>query len=289
MSAPRLLRDAGELADWRRATEAPVRFAPTMGNLHDGHLALVDAARNLGGTTLVSIFVNPTQFGPDEDFDRYPRTLDDDLDRLAGRCDAVWLPAVSDLYPHGPARAFGVRVPESLGGILCGAHRPGHFDGVANVVLRLFEHVRPVSAVFGEKDYQQLTILRRMVEDFGVPVEIESQPTVREADGLAMSSRNRYLDDEDRRRAPGLHETLLRLAEQAARVPVEEREGTLPGLARSGIERLETCGFDPEYVEFRDARSLGPPAVHSLRLLAAARLGGARLIDNVVVSRQIRR
>lgn len=289
MQPPLVLGNRDELGRWRDACDVPVRFVPTMGSLHDGHLALVDAASGLGGATLVSIFVNPTQFGPGEDFDRYPRTVEDDLERLAGRCDAVWLPGIDDLYPLGPDRGFGVRVPDALGGILCGRQRPGHFDGVANVVLRLFERVRPASAVFGEKDYQQLTILCRLVEDFGLAVEIESRPTVREADGLAMSSRNRYLDARDRERAPKLYETLCLLAEQAARVPFDERAGTLSALARSGIERLDAHGFEPDYVEFRDARTLGPPADQSLRLLAAARLGKARLIDNVVVSRQIRR
>ncbi len=289
MDGPSLLRTGAELAEWRDAAAGPVRFVPTMGNLHDGHIALVDAAREAGGRVLVSIFVNPTQFGPGEDFERYPRTVEDDLARLADRCDAVWLPTIDDLYPLGPDAGFSVRVPESLGGILCGAHRPGHFDGVANVVLRLFQRVRPHAAVFGEKDYQQLTILRRMVEDFGLGIEMIGRPTVREADGLAMSSRNRYLTGSERAVAPRLHATLLDLARQAEALPEDAPAGTFAALAESGRERLDGSGFDTEYVEFRDARSLGPPAGHPLRLLAAARLGGARLIDNVVISRQVRR
>lgn len=288
MADPQVLRDGAELAAWRDAA-GPVRFVPTMGNLHDGHLALVDAARTLGGAVLVSIFVNPTQFGPGEDFERYPRTVEEDLARLAGRCDAVWLPTIADLYPLGPDGGFSVRVPESLGGILCGAHRPGHFDGVANVVLRLFQRVRPDAAVFGEKDYQQLTVLRRMVDDFGLGIEITGRPTVREDDGLAMSSRNRYLSERERAVAPRLHATLLDLARQAEALPGDAPAGTFAALAQSGIERLDAMEFDTEYVEFRDARSLGPPAGHPLRLLAAARLGRARLIDNVVISRQLRR
>lgn len=289
MQLPRTLTTSSELSEWRRGCPGAVHFVPTMGNLHAGHLALVDAARHSAAAVIVSIFVNPTQFGPGEDFDRYPRTVDQDLALLAGRADAVWLPSVDDLYPLGPASGFGVQVPSALGDILCGAHRPGHFDGVANVVLRLFQHVRPTRAVFGEKDYQQLTVLRRLVEDFVLGVDIEALPTVREDDGLAMSSRNQYLSQDERQRAPELFRTLSMLAERAAESENLDPSGTLDALARSGMERLAECGFEPEYIEFRDASTLGPAADGPLRLLAAARLGAARLIDNVVVSRQIRR
>ncbi|NKI35458.1 pantoate--beta-alanine ligase [Wenzhouxiangella sp. XN79A] len=292
MNEPQILRTAAELAAWRTARNGPIHFVPTMGNLHQGHLSLVDAASAEGAAVIVSIFVNPTQFGPGEDFARYPRTVEADLERLAGRCSAVWLPAIDDLYPLGPDAGFRVRVPEALGDILCGAHRPGHFDGVANVVLRLFQHVRPDRALFGEKDYQQLTILRRLAEDFAVGVQIDAAPTVREADGLAMSSRNRYLSEAERRVAPALYRTLTDLASQAADAGEHgdpPSTGTLRALARSGMERLAGHGFEPEYVEFRDAGTLGPPNAEPLRLLAAARLGAARLIDNVVVSRHSRR
>ena len=285
MNDPQILTSAAELAAWRMARNGPIHFVPTMGNLHAGHLALVDAAAAEGVGVIVSIFVNPTQFGPGEDFDRYPRTVEEDLARLRGHCDAVWRPAIEDLYPLGPDRGFGVRVPEALGGVLCGARRPGHFDGVANVVLRLFQHVRPDRAVFGEKDYQQLTILRRLVEDFALGIRIDAEPTVREPDGLAMSSRNRYLSEDERRIAPALYRTLSELAAQADEADHRPSSGTLQALARSGMERLAAHGFEPEYVEFRDAGTLGPPARGALRLLAAARLGAARLIDNVVVSR----
>jgi pantoate--beta-alanine ligase len=285
MRDPQILHGAAELAAWRLALNGPIHFVPTMGNLHDGHLALVDAAADDGAAVIVSIFVNPTQFGPDEDFDRYPRTVDEDLARLRGRCDAVWLPSIEDLYPLGPEHGFGVRVPEALAGILCGASRPGHFDGVANVVLRLFQHVRPYRAVFGEKDFQQLTILRRLVDDFALGVRVDAEPTVREADGLAMSSRNRYLSGTERGIAPMLYRTLTDLAGQAAESEFPVPPGTLRALSRSGMERLAACGFEPEYVESRDAGTLGPPGPGPLRLLAAARLGPARLIDNVVVSR----
>jgi len=289
MQLPRTLTTSIELSEWRRCCPGEVHFVPTMGNLHAGHLALVEAARHSDAAVIVSIFVNPTQFGPGEDFERYPRTVDKDLALLAGRADAVWLPSVDDLYPLGPGSGFGVRVPAALGDTLCGAHRPGHFDGVANVVLRLFQHVRPTRALFGEKDYQQLTILRRLVEDFGLGVDIEAGPTVREHDGLAMSSRNQYLSKEERQRAPALFLTLSKLAERAAEAANFEDSGTLDALARSGMERLVERGFEPEYIEFRDASTLGPATDGPLRLLAAARLGAARLIDNVVVSRQIRR
>lgn len=289
MQPPRTLTTSSELSEWRRACPGAVHFVPTMGNLHDGHLALVEAARHSGAAVLVSIFVNPTQFGPGEDFDRYPRTVDADLARLAGRADAVWLPSIDDLYPLGPASGFEVRVPTALGEILCGAHRRGHFDGVANVVLRLFQHVRPTRALFGEKDYQQLTILRRLVEDFALGIDIEARPTVREDDGLAMSSRNQYLSAEERQRAPELFRTLSELAGRALEDDEVQDPGTLEALARSGMERLAEHGFEPEYIEFRDAATLGPATGGDLRLLAAARLGPARLIDNVVVSRHIRR
>ncbi|MDX1626409.1 MAG: pantoate--beta-alanine ligase [Wenzhouxiangellaceae bacterium] len=283
MSRPRLLTTLPELRDWRGARTGPVHFVPTMGNLHAGHLRLVDTARAGAGATIASIFVNPAQFGPGEDYERYPRTLDEDMDKLAGHgCDAVWAPDVATMYPRG-ADAFRIRVPDGLGDVLCGAHRAGHFDGVATVVARLFWQIRPDRAFFGEKDWQQWTILRAMVEDLSVAVAMESVPTEREADGLAMSSRNRYLDEDQRRLAPRLHETLAEIASRAAKEP---EPGTFPALARSGMERLAERGFEPEYVEFRDADTLGAPTGRNDRIFAAARLGTARLIDNVAVKRQ---
>lgn len=283
---PEVLGSAGELAEWRRARSRPVNLVPTMGNLHEGHLMLVDAAGDDEADVLVSIFVNPTQFGPGEDFERYPRTFDKDLAALAGRgCRWVWAPQVEDLYPEPESTRFGIAVPGALADPLCGAHRPGHFDGVAGVVLRLFLHARPARAVFGEKDYQQLLVIRRMVRDLALPVEIDGIETLREPDGLAMSSRNQYLTPDERKRAGELHRTLVDLSETAGL----QSPGTFGKLERSGKERLERHGFLPEYVRFRDAETLGPATGANDRLFAAARLGAARLIDNVAVKRHPRR
>lgn len=277
-----LLDGRQALDDWRERQSLPVHFVPTMGNLHAGHLALVEYAAR-GGAVIASIFVNPTQFGPGEDYQRYPRTLDEDLEALASAgCDAVWAPDVETMYPLPESDRFAVLPPASLADCLCGAQRPGHFDGVCNVVMRLFWQVRPQRAVFGEKDYQQLLILRRMVEDFSMPLTIESRPTVRESDGLAMSSRNRYLTSSQRAIAPALYQQILALAEAAA----EQGPGTFHELRLSAMKRLDALGFRPEYVELRNADTLGPADGQNDRVFAAARLGTARLIDNVAVTRQ---
>jgi len=280
--SPVLLESREALTTWRNSQRLPVHLVPTMGNLHAGHLALIEhAARD--GAVIASIFVNPTQFGPGEDFERYPRTLAEDLDALAASgCDAVWAPAVEAMYPLADAYRFEVRPPAALADCLCGAHRPGHFDGVCNVVMRLFAQIRPQRAVFGEKDYQQLTILRKMAEDFSIPLIIDAVPTVRESDGLAMSSRNRYLSVSERAKAAGLYKVLNALADAAK----NEGPGTFGELRLSAIERLEELGFRPEYVEFRDAETLGPAEGLNDRIFAAAYLGQARLIDNVAVTRQ---
>jgi pantoate--beta-alanine ligase len=285
IETPQRLTDPRSLRDWR-AARAKVHFVPTMGNLHEGHLALVRAARGNGAAVIASIFVNPAQFGPGEDFERYPRTLSADLEALAGAgCDAVWAPEVATMYPLDEALRFSVRPPAALTDCLCGAARPGHFDGVCGVVLRLLWQIRPDRAVFGEKDYQQLLVIRRMVEDFSIPVAIDAVATVRAADGLALSSRNAYLDADQRRRAPALYRTLSETAAQAA----EQGPARYPALREAAGERLAAAGFEPEYVEFRDSGTLGPARGHNDRLFAAARLGRARLIDNVAVMRQIRR
>lgn len=254
-----------------------------MGNLHRGHLALVEQAARDGARVLVSIFVNPTQFGPGEDYARYPRTLAEDLEALAGTpCEAVWLPDEAAMYPSGQDGRYRVAAPVELGGVLCGAHRPGHFDGVCEVVLRLLWQVGPARLLLGEKDYQQLLILRRMVADFSIPVEVEAGATVREADGLALSSRNRYLDAQQRRIAPELHAELVSVAEAARTAD----PGTFVELERSALERLGARGFDPDYVSIRSAEDLGPGNGVNDRVFGAARLGRSRLIDNVAVTRQ---
>jgi len=255
-----------------------IAFVPTMGNLHEGHLSLVRAALARADRVVVSIFVNPTQFGPGEDLAAYPRTFDADLGGLDGvGCDLVWAPGEDQMYPF--QAPFMVRVPEALGNCLCGRSRPGHFDGVATVVLRLFNQVGPDLAVFGEKDFQQLLILRRMVRDFALPVDLVGAPTVRERDGLAMSSRNSYLDEAQRRAAPTLYRTLRQVADGLA---AGHGFGELRDRA---LGELESAGLGPDYFEWRSAEDLGEPqAGRASRLFAAAWLGRARLIDNVPVA-----
>jgi len=282
---PECITGLDRLRAWRaEAGTRPVHFVPTMGNLHEGHLDLVRRADRDGAAVVVSIFVNPTQFGPGEDFEHYPRTLASDLDKLAGTgCDCVWAPDVDTMYPLGETGGFPVRVPRPLAECLCGAARPGHFDGVCSVVMRLFWQLGPDRAVFGEKDFQQLVIIRRLVADYSIPVAIDAAPTVRADDGLALSSRNRYLDTDRRRRAPALYRVLAATAEAAA----ASGPGAHAELRQQAADELAAAGFEPEYVEFRDAGTLGPADGHNDRLFAAARLGPARLIDNVAVKRQI--
>jgi len=283
VAEPLVLRTLEELRGWR-VMAGPVHFVPTMGNLHRGHLALVEKAAGSRAQALVSIFVNPTQFAPGEDFDEYPRTLDDDLAALAETdCAAVWLPDVDTMYPLAADQRYAVQPPSELAAQLCGAYRPGHFDGVCNVVLRLLWQAMPQRLILGEKDYQQLLILRRMVRDFSIPVDVHGVATVREDDGLALSSRNRYLSPDQRARAPELYRTLRETAECAA----EADPGTFAALERSSMERLAVAGFSPEYVSIRSELDLGPPNGRNDRIFAAARLGSARLIDNVAVKRQI--
>jgi len=283
VSRPQVLQESAELraalAGWRRAG-LRIGFVPTMGNLHEGHLDLVRAAASRVERVVVSIFVNPLQFGPNEDFASYPRTLDDDLTRLAAEdCHLVFCPDEAAMYPRGRASATRVEVP-GLAEILCGKSRPGHFTGVATVVARLFNLVQPDLAVFGEKDWQQLAIIRRMAADLGFPIEILGVPTRREPDGLAMSSRNRYLGPDERRVAPGLY-AALRTAVEALRAG----QRNFVALQQDGMENLRSAGLEPEYFEIRRPESLGgpEPADSRLVILSAARLGRARLIDNLVV------
>lgn len=261
-----------------RAQGKRIAFVPTMGNLHAGHLALVERARQAADAVVVSIFVNPLQFGAGEDFDSYPRTEERDAAMLAeAGVKLLFLPTVETLYPHGQDDCTRVTVP-GLSDILCGASRPGHFVGVTTVVSKLFNIVMPDVAVFGEKDFQQLAILRRMARDLDMPIEVIGQPTEREADGLAMSSRNGYLTAEERVMAPGMYRTLC-----AARAAL--KAGQAPAVVEAeAIERLHALGFIPDYVSVRRADDLGHAVVGEagpLRILAAARLGHTRLIDNI--------
>jgi pantoate--beta-alanine ligase len=263
------------ISDWKTERQR-IALVPTMGALHAGHLALVKEARNHAERVVVSIFVNPTQFGPNEDFDRYPRTLEADRALLAGHADAIWSPSVEQMYPQGFTTSIHLAgVSEGL----CGAHRPGHFDGVATVVAKLLLQVMPDTALFGEKDYQQLCVIRRMVEDLNIPVSIRGVPTVREADGLALSSRNRYLSAEERALAPKLHEGLLEIADQLrAGQPVE-------ALVEQQRAAWNSHGFQVEYIGLRDGQTLAPLAKYQpgARLLVAARIGKTRLIDNIAI------
>jgi pantoate--beta-alanine ligase len=247
-----------------------------MGNLHEGHISLIERARGLADKVVASVFVNPTQFGPSEDYGAYPRTLERDAGFLeAAGTDVLFAPTIASIYPYGETEAW-VDVP-SLSGILCGAARPGHFRGVATVVARLFNHVAPDVAVFGEKDYQQLLLIRRMTVDLGFPIEIVGAPTARDADGLALSSRNQYLSLEERHRASAIFRVLNRVA---AGVSAGGDIRTHTAEARAA---LEADGFRPDYVEVRSAESLQPPGAgeRELVVLAAAWLGRARLIDNL--------
>ncbi len=264
---------------WRRAGERVV-FVPTMGNLHEGHMSLIDAAREHGERFIASIFVNPMQFGPNEDFAHYPRTPERDAHMLrAAGCDLMFLPDVAQMYPNGTGHATRVEVP-GLSDILCGEFRPGHFQGVTTVVAKLLHICEPDAAVFGEKDFQQLTLIRRMVRDLCMNVRIIAAPTVRADDGLAMSSRNQYLTDAERARAPAIYRT-LRAA--ASRIAAGGRD--YDNIEREGLRGLEAEGFRVDYFTVKRAEDLGPPTPESshLVLLAAAHLGKARLIDNVQV------
>jgi pantoate--beta-alanine ligase len=266
--------------NWRLDGER-VGLVPTMGSLHDGHLSLLTSARLHADRVIASVFVNPLQFGPGEDFERYPRAPVEDQQLLekAG-CDMLFLPAISEIYPDGGRSATRISV-EPLSTILCGKFRPGHFDGVATVVAKLFGIVQPDVAVFGEKDYQQLAVIRRMTADLDIPVQVIGAATVRAADGLAMSSRNRYLSAAERELAPRIYATLRAVA---ARIEAGERE--YGALNAWGAAQLQAAGMAPDYFEVRDAASLAEPkpVTRELVILCAARLGKARLIDNLRVT-----
>jgi pantoate--beta-alanine ligase len=265
-----------QVRQWRREG-ASVGFVPTMGNLHAGHHALVALARKHADRVVASIFVNPTQFGPNEDYARYPRTPDSDINGLAEHhCDALFLPSVEQMYPFGTMGCVQMHVP-GITDILCGAHRPGHFNGVAQVVARLFNMVQPDLAVFGRKDYQQLQVIRYMTREMSFPVEIIPAPTLRETDGLAMSSRNQYLQGEERQTATRIHQTLCFMRDAA-------RQGLpITGIEDEAVARLEAAGFTVDYAEVRreDLTRAKSPDERGLVGLVAARLGRTRLIDNL--------
>jgi pantoate--beta-alanine ligase len=265
-----------------RLSRLRIAFVPTMGNLHAGHMSLLEAARGRGDCVVASIFVNPLQFGPSEDYTAYPRTLEDDQKLLEqGRCDLLFAPSVSEMYPTGGDQRTLVTV-RGLSNVLDGEFRPGHFEGVATVVTKLFGIVAPDIAVFGEKDYQQLLVVRNMTLDLALPVEIIGAPTVRAEDGLALSSRNRYLSADERARAPAIHQALL----QAARA-LSAGATDYASLQQQGGEALERAGMKLDYFSIRNALDLTAPTPECTQfvILVAARLGRARLIDNMRAER----
>ena len=265
-----------QVRGWRQ-TGQRIAFVPTMGNLHAGHYSLIALARQHAERVVASVFVNPTQFGPNEDFDRYPRTPEADADGLGeAGCDLLWLPSVETMYPLGVAAAVRMSVP-GVAETLDGTARPGHFDGVATVVARLFNQVQPDVAIFGRKDYQQLAVIRHMVRDLAFPIDVVGAETRREEDGLAMSSRNQYLSAEERAIAPVIHRTLAAM-----------RDAAQSGLSRELIEAnarraLELAGFVPDYAVIRTPEFAEPVDGEPGRRVAliAARLGRTRLIDNL--------
>jgi pantoate--beta-alanine ligase len=265
-----------------RRDGARVAFVPTMGNLHAGHFSLVKLAREKADVVVASVFVNPTQFGPNEDFARYPRTPDADRSGLAeAGCDALFMPGVDEMYPGGTGETVRVIVP-ALRDILEGAIRPGHFDGVATIVAKLFNLVQPDVAIFGRKDYQQLLVIRRMTRDLAYPIEIVDAPTMRETNGLAMSSRNQYLDATQREAAAAIHRTLQRM-----RDAVLAGDETIGSIEESAASELVAAGFTPDYAVIRRAEDLAEPAAGEtapLIALIAARAGATRLIDNLLLT-----
>ncbi|NVK57368.1 MAG: pantoate--beta-alanine ligase [Alteromonadaceae bacterium] len=265
---------------WRQASHR-VAFVPTMGNLHDGHIELVKQAKKRADKVVVSIFVNPMQFGANEDLAAYPRTLDADRAQLeAEGVDALFFPSVSDIYPHGLAEQTFVEVP-GISDLLCGASRPGHFRGVATIVCKLFNMVQPDVACFGEKDYQQLQVIRTMVTDLSMPIEIVGVATKRQQDGLAMSSRNGYLSDEQRATATRIFATMQTMRNDMLSTQQPFRE-----IEKNAESNLLAAGLTPDYIAIANARTLKPAerGETEVVILIAAYMGRTRLIDNLQVT-----
>ncbi|MEX1196605.1 MAG: pantoate--beta-alanine ligase [Pseudohongiellaceae bacterium] len=266
-----------------RSNGSTVGVVPTMGNLHEGHLSLIDRALSMTDFVVCTLFVNPMQFGAGEDLDNYPRTLDQDRERLQQHgCHCLFAPPASEVYPEGLQSHTTVTVP-ALSERHCGAGRPGHFDGVATVVTKLFNIVQPDVAIFGQKDYQQLQVIRKLTRDLCLPVTISSAPTLREPNGLAMSSRNGYLSQEQKDRAAVLYRSL----QQSATRIGEESAVDFPAIESTAMEQIREAGLEPEYVAVCDATTLQPATAESreLVILTAARIGSTRLIDNITLVR----
>ncbi len=269
-----------QLTDWRHRDEH-VALVPTMGNLHAGHVRLVELAREHAERVVVSVYVNPTQFGDGEDFEDYPRTLERDTRRLKHiGADVLFVPEDETVYPFGHDCSTVVSVP-GLTENFCGASRPGHFDGVTTVIARFFVLVQPDVAVFGQKDFQQQLVIRFMAEDLALPIRIITAQTIRDADGLALSSRNQYLSDEERAVAPQLYEALSAIGSS-----LQSGEHDFEKLEKKAIKQLKKAGFEIDYVAVRRAQNLAIPDrdCDELVVLAAVHLGDVRLIDNVVVT-----
>ncbi|KGU87390.1 pantoate--beta-alanine ligase [Pseudomonas mediterranea] len=278
MNTVKTVRELRAAVARARSEGKRIAFVPTMGNLHSGHVALVTKAAQRADFVVTSIFVNPLQFGAGEDLDKYPRTLAADQEKLlqAG-CHLLFAPSVEEMYPDGMAGQTRVSVPQLSEG-LCGASRPGHFEGVATVVSKLFNMVQPDLAVFGQKDFQQLAVIRALVHDLNLPIQIIGEPTVRAEDGLALSSRNGFLSPEQRAVAPVVYRSLSSIAEA-----IRQGQRDFPALVAEQVKQLEAAGMRPDYLEIRHARTLRPamPEDRDLVILVAAFLGTTRLIDNL--------
>ena len=278
MNTVKTVRELRAVVARARSEGKRIALVPTMGNLHSGHIALVTKAVQRADFVIASIFVNPLQFGPNEDLASYPRTLAADQEQLlqAG-CHLLFTPTVEEMYPHGMADQTIVRVPVVSEG-LCGGSRPGHFDGVSTVVSKLFNMVQPDIAIFGQKDFQQLAVVNALVRDLNMPIQIIGEPTVRAADGLALSSRNGYLTEDQRTAAPALYRVIKRIG-----TALQHGEQDHQQLISDGVKDLEAAGFRPDYLEIRHAVSLRPatPDDRDLVVLGAAFMGKTRLIDNL--------
>jgi len=278
MNTVKTVRELRAAVSQARKEGKQIAFVPTMGNLHAGHAALVEKAAQRADFVVASIFVNPLQFGPSEDLDKYPRTLAADQEKLlAAGCNLLFHPDVAEMYPHGMQGQTRVSVPGVSEG-LCGASRPGHFEGVATVVSKLFNMVQPDLAIFGQKDFQQLAVIRTLVRDLNMPIQIIGEPTVRADDGLALSSRNGYLDAEQRAIAPLLYRQLQDMASA-----IQAGARNFAELIERAQEQQRQAGFKPDYLEIREATSLRPATAEDRQLviLLAAVLGSTRLIDNL--------
>lgn len=278
MNTVKTVRDLRAAVARARSEGKRIALVPTMGNLHAGHAALVTKASQRADFVVASIFVNPLQFGPSEDLDKYPRTLAADQEKLlSAGCHLLFAPTVEEMYPDGMDGQTRLHVTGVSEG-LCGGSRPGHFDGVATVVCKLFNMVQPDMALFGEKDFQQLAVIRKLVRDLNLPIQIFGEPTVRAEDGLALSSRNGYLTEEQRAIAPVLQSTLKQLAER-----IRQGERDFPALLAEGSQQIEAAGLRIDYLEAREPVGLRPASAedHQLVILVAAFLGTTRLIDNL--------